>query len=55
MTWGKTAPSNDPKKLGQEALDSAKAIDRDLPVNEDTTGVVNSLTKLAIDLNESGE
>lgn len=49
MPW-KTAPPTDPKKLADEARHNAREIERGLPVNADTNGVIDSLNKLASDL-----
>lgn len=50
MAWGKTAPSNDPKKLAQEARKTADALDEHYPNNKDVDGVIKGLGKLARDL-----
>jgi len=50
MAWGKTAPSNDPKKLAQAAREEAALLDQHAPTGKDMDGVIKGLGKLAHDL-----
>jgi hypothetical protein len=50
MAWGKTAPSEDPKKLAQEVRQAAGKLDQHDPTGSDTDGVIKGLGKLARDL-----